>query len=110
MKEKKGKRIWRFMVWDALGEIADVLAEGAKKYAPENWKYVNREDYIDAMFRHLTKWASGEKIDPEFGKSHLAHAGCDLLFLLWFDLQDAKKNAKGGENANDNDRVPEKNT
>lgn len=36
--------------------------------------------------RHLTAWWGGEKSDPESGEHHLAHLGCCVIFLLWFDL------------------------
>ena len=79
---------WGLMPWKALSQVVDVLTYGAKKYAPDNWKKVPnaRQRYIDASFRHLTAYASGEKNDSETGLSHLAHAMCCLLFLLAFDL------------------------
>lgn len=79
---------WSLMPWKALSQVVDVLTYGAKKYAPDNWKKVPnaRQRYIDAGFRHLTAYASGEKNDSETGLSHLAHAMCCLLFLLAFDL------------------------
>lgn len=79
---------WSLMPWKALSQVVDVLTYGAKKYAPDNWKKVPnaRQRYIDAGFRHLTAYASGEKNDSETGLSHLAHAMCCLLFLLAFDF------------------------
>ena len=73
-------------------EISKVLAFGAKKYAPENWKKVEsgKRRYTDAMLRHILAWMGGEKMDEESGLHHLAHAGCCLLFVLWFDQQEEK--------------------
>ena len=70
-----------------VSEVVDVLTSGAKKYSPDNWKYVpNAEErYIDAAMRHFTAWIAGEKKDPETGKSHLAHVMCCVLFLMWFE-------------------------
>ena len=53
-----------------------------------NWRYVENPQtrYYDAAMRHLLAWFEGEKNDEETGLNHLAHAGCDILFLLWFDL------------------------
>jgi hypothetical protein len=53
----------------------------------DNWKHVRplRKRYFGALMRHMTAWYDGEKKDPESGKSHLAHAGCCLLFLMWGD-------------------------
>ena len=67
--------------------IVKVLEIGANKYSVDNWKRVPeaRTRYYDAMMRHTDAWWNGEKLDPEDGLHHLAHAGCCLLFLLWFD-------------------------
>lgn len=78
---------WSLVPYDALAEVVDVLTSGAKKYSPDNWKHVpNAEErYVDAAMRHFTAWISGEKKDPETGKSHLAHVVCCVFFLMWFE-------------------------
>lgn len=66
-----------------LVDIAKVLTFGAKKYSDENWrKGISYKRVYGALLRHLTSWYSGEENDAETGESHLAHAGCCLLFLL----------------------------
>lgn len=71
----------------ALEEIAKVLAFGAKKYASWNWaKGMNWSRLIGACIRHLYAYARGEDKDPESGLSHIAHAGCCVLFLLQYDI------------------------
>lgn len=40
-----------------------------------------------ALQRHLTAWWLGDEIDSETGINHLAHAGCELFFLLTFVLR-----------------------
>jgi len=53
-----------------------------------NWKYVSepKARYFAALQRHLHKrFILGEKLDPEWGLPHLAHAGCCLLFLAYLD-------------------------
>lgn len=72
----------------ALKEISDVLALGAVKYSPDNWRHVKplKRRYFRAMVGHAFDWASGERNDQETGKHHLAHAGCCLLFILDHDL------------------------
>lgn len=66
----------------ALGEVARVMAYGAAKYDRKNWaKCDDPERYISATLRHIAAYQGGEKIDPESGMSHLAHAVCSLLFL-----------------------------
>lgn len=68
----------------ALKETVEILTLGATKYEPDNWKNVpdSQNRYFDALMRHLWDWKSGEKFDPETGKNHLAHAVCNILFLL----------------------------
>jgi hypothetical protein len=88
VKYDNGKPQWSLLPFKALGQVVEVLTYGAKKYAPDNWKKVPdaRRRYIDAGFRHLTAYASGETNDPETGKHHLAHAICCMLYLVAFDL------------------------
>lgn len=79
-----GKLDYTLVPWDGLEEIVKVLEFGARKYARDNWKHVEGGDvrYLAAAFRHLIAYNTGEKVDQETGISHLAHAGCCLLFLL----------------------------
>lgn len=88
-KDDDGKRLWSLVSWSSMEEIVKVLEYGAKKYAPENWRHVPdaKERYKNALLRHVIAWASGETNDPETGLSHLAHAGCCILFALWFEKQ-----------------------
>ena len=88
VKYDNGKPQWSLLPFRALTQVVEVLTYGAKKYAPDNWKKVPdaRRRYIDAGFRHLTAYTSGETNDPETGKHHLAHAICCLLYLVAFDL------------------------
>lgn len=86
-KDDAEKPRWDLLPWIGTGHVVDVLTYGAKKYAPENWRKVEgwRWRYFTAAMRHLTKWRLGEKIDPESGCPHLAHAACCILFLLELD-------------------------
>lgn len=70
-----------------LFQVVNVLEHGATKYGFENWKLVDnaRQRYFDATQRHLNAWWHGEKIDPDTGENHLAHAICSLMFLLYMD-------------------------
>lgn len=94
VKHDDGKLLWSLLPLRPVQEIVKVLMRGAKKYAPENWKHVPdaRTRYFNATMRHITAWKMGEPLDAEWGLHHLAHAGCCILFLLWFELEkpDAK--------------------
>lgn len=65
---------------DAMGRV---LEFGARKYEPWEWAKGKEwsRDYA-AVLRHLNAWHGGEDLDPESGASHLAHAACDLMFLI----------------------------
>lgn len=84
-----GKPRWSLIPKGVIKSIVEILEFGAQKYEVDNWMRVPnaRVRYYDALNRHLDAWWNGEKYDEETGKAHLAHAGCCLWFLLWFDLQ-----------------------
>lgn len=64
--------------------VVEVLTYGAAKYAPNSWQKVPdaKNRYYAALRRHIAAWRKGEEIDQESGKSHLAHAACNLMFLM----------------------------
>jgi len=77
---------------NALYEVSKVLTHGAKKYAPNNWKYVEnaRDRYTGALLRHLALWREGRTVDEESGEDkllHIAQVACNALFLVWFELE-----------------------
>ncbi len=86
-KSDGGKLKWTLLPWCALSEIVEVLMFGANKYGPSNWQLVEPERYKEALTRHWVAYLEGEKSDPDTGKSHLAHIGCNVLFLLWMELK-----------------------
>lgn len=74
--------------FDAVTEIAKVMTFGAAKYSDRNWeKGFVWGRLLGAALRHLFAWARREAADPETGLSHLAHAGCCVLFLLAHELR-----------------------
>lgn len=94
-KDDADKARWDLLPWAATRDVVDVLTVGARKYAPNNWRFVDgwRWRYHAAALRHLAAWALGERLDPETGLPHLAHATCCLLFLADLDRPDAGKGA-----------------
>lgn len=85
-KDDEGKLRWSLLPWRALAKVVEVLEYGAGKYRAHAWAEVeSAEDrYKEALLRHVAAYASGELVDPESGKSHLAHVACNALFLLHF--------------------------
>jgi hypothetical protein len=70
----------------ALEEIAKALDFGSKKYTDWNWtKGFKWSRLLGSCLRHLTSYLRGEDKDPESGLSHLAHAGANIVFLLWHE-------------------------
>ena len=72
----------------ALLEVGEVLKFGAEKYEPYNWaKGMSYSRLIAACLRHVFAFNQGENLDPETGKSHIAHALCCLLFLMEYETK-----------------------
>jgi len=61
-----------------------VMALGAEKYGPFNWREsaVRASIYVAAAMRHLLAWADGQNEDPESGVSHLAHVRACMGIVL----------------------------
>ena len=68
---------------EAIEAIAEVLAFGAQKYSANNWRSGFKWSRLfGACLRHIYAHMRGQNIDPESGLSHLAHAGCCIMFLI----------------------------
>ena len=71
----------------ALLEISKVMTYGAKKYTSNNWRGgISWSRVLGASLRHLLAYLGGQDKDPETGLSHLAHAGCCVMFLLEYEV------------------------
>lgn len=94
-----GKTRMELLPFDALEEVAKILSFGAIKYGPNSWQNLpDAEDrYMGALLRHISAHKQGEVYDPESGISHLAHAACNALFLLHFQIKGGKDGRLAGE-------------
>lgn len=91
-KADQAKRQWSLLPMRALEPVVDVLAHGAKKYSVDNWmKCDDIQRYKDALARHFVAYQAGEWDDPDSGLPHLAHLGCNCVFLLWFYVVKGKR-------------------
>lgn len=82
-KENLGKPPLALLDRYALEEIAKVLAFGAKKYHAHSYREgIDYSKLLDASLRHIFAFVDGEDLDPESGLLHLAHAACNLLFMM----------------------------
>lgn len=92
-----GKTRYDLLDWETLQGLADVLAFGAQKYAPYNWKKgLPVTEIIASMLRHVAAISQGEDIDSETGLPHADHIQCNAMFLSWMmknrpDMDDRHK-------------------
>jgi hypothetical protein len=87
MKFDEGKVDWAILPFGAIEEIIKVLKFGEGKYARGNFADKGGLNYtrlINALMRHTIAFGRGEDNDPETGLSHMAHAGCCVIFLLHY--------------------------
>lgn len=69
------------IVWD----IAEVREYGNRKYGdPENWKQVDIDRYIAALYRHFLAFIEDRNsIDSESGIEHYKHMACNMAFICY---------------------------
>lgn len=58
------------------------FAVSGKYKDPDNWKLVEPQRYIDALYRHFLAFVDDPySVDEESGLRHLAHISCNVAFL-----------------------------
>ena len=83
LRYNNGKPDFSLLPLSTLTEVVRVLEYGAEKYERNNWlKPTNWEVSFGCLMRHMSAWQAGEDNDPESGRSHLAHAACNILQML----------------------------
>ena len=87
-KYDSGKLRYDLSPVSCIRQYVEILTYGANKYNPNNWQKVETYRYYAAALRHIEAWRAGEKKDEESGFHHLAHAICNLVFMLWQDDND----------------------
>jgi hypothetical protein len=97
-KHDQNKLRWDLLPLAVVSDIVAVLTFGANKYTDDGWRQVpdGKHRYYAALLRHLEAYQRGEETDLETGLSHLAHAGCNLIFLLTFQKEKAPANTSTG--------------
>jgi hypothetical protein len=84
-KRDEGKLQLSLVPPEIIKQIAEVRMFGNQKYhSPDNWKSVEVEKWWDAMLRHLMYCAVHglDATDKESGLPSLAHAACNLAFII----------------------------
>lgn len=88
-KADKGKLPISLVPMTIIKDIAAIRKYGEEKYhAPNNWVLVDKQRYVDAMWRHLIAYQEGEEYDKESGLPHLWHAACNMAFILEMESPD----------------------
>lgn len=99
-KHDAGKLRMELIPPQVLEALAEVLTFGADKYGDNTWQQVAPDRYVGAGGRHYTAWRKDpNSVDEESGLSHLKHLLCNVAFLVWFEAEKAKKEAKHEQTA-----------
>ena len=87
-RDNKGKPPLAHLPMRALREVAQVelwarTEKKPKPYPSDNWRIGGPvRDGINSSMRHEADFLDGLDADPESGRHPLAHAACQILFLL----------------------------
>ena len=87
---KDGKLRWDLLPLDLIELIVEVYDFGARKYAPETWKQLERR-YKAALLRHLGEHDKGNLRDDESGLLHAQHLCWNAIAMLYFAIEKEKK-------------------
>jgi hypothetical protein len=82
-RSNAGKPPLHLIPYDAVAMVAWVLHFGACKYAARGWEQgkLSWTDCVRAIIAHTSKLLCGQWLDDESGCPHVAHIGCNALFL-----------------------------
>ena len=77
-----------------LDDVARAFEHGAAKYGVDNWRGIEWTEkaaleYRSAMLRHLFADAIGERLDPDSGVSHRAHACASAMIHTYRTRREA---------------------
>lgn len=89
MKDKTNKPRWGLLNFEALGQMAQVLTDNAEKHGGDRaWRQTPnaREQYFDALMRHINQYRQGVTTDPDDGADVLVKIMINAMIL--FDLED----------------------
>lgn len=94
-KRDEGKLQLSLVPTQIIRDIAEVRMYGNKKYGdPDNWKNVEMERYIDALYRHFLAFVDDPiGVDKESGIPHYKHMACNMAFIchMMKDCEDKKE-------------------
>lgn len=93
-KYDQGKLRYSLIPPEATEALAKVLTFGADKYSADSWQHVPnaKQRYLDALYRHLEAYRSGNLIDSESGYPHIYHVLTNAAFLTYFSTKETNGN------------------
>lgn len=100
-KADNGKPTYELLPFELLADVNKVLEHGKNKYGLLNWQRKESFKYsrcYNALLRHMFAWWRGQDLDNDTNISHLAHAMCNLLFLMWHDKNNPESDDRPKEN------------
>lgn len=82
-KADAGKLQLSLVPTQIIRDAAEVRTYGTQKYGdPENWRRVEMQRYIDALYRHFLAFVDDPTSkDEESGIYHYKHMACNMAFL-----------------------------
>lgn len=86
LKNDSGKPTFELIPFELLADVNKVLEHGRRTYGANNWRKpegFKMSRCFNALLRHMFAWWRGEDLDPQTHICHLAHAMCNLLFLMY---------------------------
>ncbi len=87
-KFDKGKLRYDLIPMESMKALATILTLGAEKYADRNWEGgMSWQRVYASLMRHLVAFEAGEDTDPESGELHMAHALCNVVFLVTYQMR-----------------------
>ncbi len=87
-KFDKGKLRYDLIPMESMKALATILTLGAEKYAARNWEGgMSWQRVYASLMRHLVAFEAGEDTDPESGELHMAHALCNVVFLVTYQMR-----------------------
>ncbi len=94
-----GKNDWSLLPFEVIETAIKRITIGKEKYARDSWKQLDdgKNRYFAALMRHLVEYQKGNRWDedPRFPEStHLQAALTNMIFLVWYELQDIKNERK----------------
>ncbi len=82
-KADAGKLMLSLVPTQIIRDVAEVRMYGTEKYGdPDNWKRVELQRYVDALYRHFLAFLDNpSSTDEESGIAHYKHMACNMAFI-----------------------------